>query len=49
MKYETEQGHLLGQEKLPYCFNKTNFGTEQDDFLGQEKSTLSLIKMNNGA
>jgi hypothetical protein len=39
---------FLGQEKLTYCLNETNFGTEQEDFLGQEKSTLSLIKMNYG-
>jgi hypothetical protein len=46
MKYGTEQGHFLGQEKLTYGHNKTNFGTEQGDFLGQEKLILSLFKMN---
>jgi hypothetical protein len=34
MKYGTEQGHFLGQEKLTYGHNKTNFGTKQVDFLG---------------
>ncbi len=49
MKYGTEpQGHFLGQEKVTYDHNKTNFGTERGDFLGQEKSILSLIKMNYG-
>ncbi len=50
MKYGTEQGHFLGQEKLTYGYghNKTNFGTEQGDFLGQEKSILGLFKMNYG-
>jgi hypothetical protein len=28
MKYGTEQDHFLGQEKLTYGHNKTNFGTE---------------------
>jgi hypothetical protein len=37
MKYRTEQGPFLGQKKLTYGQNKTNFGTEQGDFLGQEK------------
>jgi hypothetical protein len=48
MKYGTEQGHFLGQEKLTYGHNETKFGTEQGEFLGQEKSILSLFKMNNG-
>jgi hypothetical protein len=48
MKYRTEQGYLLGQEKLTYGHNKTNFRTEQDDFLGQEKSIFGLFKMNYG-
>jgi hypothetical protein len=46
MKCRTEQGHFLGQVKLTYGHNKTNFGTEQDDFLGQEKSILGLNRMN---
>ncbi len=46
MKYRTKQGHFLGQEKLAYGHNKTNFGTEQDDILGQEKSILGLNRMN---
>jgi hypothetical protein len=46
MKYGTERGHFLGQEKLTYGHNETNFGTERGDFLGQEKSILSLFKMN---
>ncbi len=41
MKYGTEQGHFLGQDK-------TNFWTEQGDFLGQEKLILGLFKMNYG-
>ncbi len=28
MKYGTEQGQFLGQEKLTYGHNKTYFGTE---------------------
>ena len=28
VKYGTEQGHFLGQEKLTYGHNQTNFGTE---------------------
>ena len=48
MKYGTEQGHFLGQEKLTYGHNKTIFGTEQGDFLGQEKSILGLFEMNYG-
>ncbi len=32
MKYGTEQGHFLGQEKLTYCHNEMNFGTKQGDF-----------------
>jgi hypothetical protein len=32
MKYGTEQGHFLGQEKLMYGHNKTNFYPEQGDF-----------------
>ncbi len=43
MKYGTEQGHFLGQEKLTYGHNETNFGTEQGDFLGQEKLILGLF------
>ncbi len=46
MKYGTEQGDFLGQEKLTYDHNKTNFGTERGDFLGQAKSILSLFDMN---
>ncbi len=48
MKYGTEQGHFLGQEKLTYGLDKTNFGTKQGDFLGQEKLILGLFKMNYG-
>ncbi len=50
MKYGTEQGHFLGQEKLTHAYghNKTNFGTEQGDLWGQEKSILSLLKMDYG-
>jgi hypothetical protein len=48
MKYGTERGHFLGQEKLTYGRNETNFGTKRGDFLGQEKSILSLFKMNYG-
>jgi hypothetical protein len=48
MKYGTEQRHFLGQEKLTYGHNKTNFGNDRGDFLGQEKSILSLFKMNYG-
>jgi hypothetical protein len=39
---------FLGQEKLTYGHNKTNFGTKQGDFLGQEKSISGLFKMNYG-
>ncbi len=39
---------FLGQEKLTYCHNETNFGTEQGDILGQEKLILGLFKMNYG-
>ncbi len=42
MKYGTEQGHFLGQEKLTYGHNQTNFGTDRGDFLGQEKSILDF-------
>ena len=45
MKYGTERGHFLGQEKLTYG-DKTNFGTEQGDFLGQEKLILGHFEMN---
>jgi hypothetical protein len=48
MKYGTEQGHFLGQEKLTYGHNETNFGPDQGDVLGQEKSILGLFKMNYG-
>ncbi len=48
MKYGTEQGHFLEQEKMTHGHNKMNFGTEQDDFWGQEKLILSLFKMNYG-
>jgi hypothetical protein len=34
IKYGTEQGDFLGQEKLTYGHNKTNFGSEQGDFFG---------------
>jgi hypothetical protein len=37
---------FLGQEKLTYGHDKTNFGTEQGDFLGQEMPILGLFKMN---
>ena len=37
---------FLGQEKLTYGHDKTNFGTEQGDFLGQEKLILGLFEMN---
>jgi hypothetical protein len=46
VKYGTEQGHFLGQEKLTYSHEKTNFGIEQGDFFGQEKSILGLYEMN---
>jgi hypothetical protein len=42
MKYGTEQGHFLGQEKLTYGHNKSNFGTEQADFLVGEVNFGSL-------
>jgi hypothetical protein len=48
MKYGTEQGHFLGQEKLTYGCNETIFWTEQGDFLGQEKSIFGLFEMNYG-
>ncbi len=48
MKYGTEQGHFLWQEKLTYGHNETNFDPEQGDFLGQEKLILSLFEMNYG-
>jgi hypothetical protein len=48
IKSGTEQGHFLGQEKLTYGHDRTNFGTEQGDFLGQEKAILGLFKMNYG-
>jgi hypothetical protein len=38
----------LGQEKLTYDYNKTNFGTEQGGFLGPEKSILGLFEINYG-
>ncbi len=49
MKYGTEQGHFLGQEKLTYGHNKKNLGTEWGDFLGQEKLILGFFEMNYGA
>jgi hypothetical protein len=48
MKYGTEQGHFLGQEKLTYGHNETNFGTERADFLGQEKLILGCFEINYG-
>jgi hypothetical protein len=48
MKYGTEQGDFLGQEKLTYDHTKTNFGPDQGDILGQEKSILGLFKMKYG-
>ncbi len=48
MKYGTEQGHFLGQEKLAYGHDETIFKAERGDFLGQEKSILSLFEMNYG-
>ncbi len=44
MKYGTGQGHFLGQEKLTYGHNKTNFGPEQGDFLGQAKSIFGCLQ-----
>jgi hypothetical protein len=38
----------LGQEKLTYGHDKTNFGTERGDFLGQEKSIFGSFEMNYG-
>jgi hypothetical protein len=46
MKEGTEQGDFLGQEKLNYGHDKTNFGPEQIEILGQEKLILGLNKMN---
>ncbi len=46
MKYGTEQGHILGQEKLTYGHNKTNFGAERGNFLGQEELILGLFEIN---
>jgi hypothetical protein len=48
VKYGTEQGHFIRQEKLTYGHYKTKFGTKRGDFLGQEKSILGLFKMNYG-
>ncbi len=48
VKYGTEQGHFLRQEKLTYGHDKTKFRTERGYFLGQEKSILGLFKMNCG-
>ncbi len=48
MKYGTEQGHFLRQEKLTYGHNETNFEAERGDFSGQEKLILGLFKMNYG-
>jgi hypothetical protein len=45
MKYGTEQGHFLGQEKLTYGHDETNFWTEQGDFWDR---SLGLFKMNYG-
>ncbi len=45
MTHGTEQDHFLGQEKLTYGHNKTNFRTKQGDFLGQEKSILGLFEI----
>jgi hypothetical protein len=39
---------FLGQEKLTYGHNETNFGTKRGDFLGQEKLILGLSEMNYG-
>ncbi len=46
MKYGTEQGHFLGQEKLTYA--RQILGLNEVIFLGQEKLILSLFKMNYG-
>ncbi len=35
------QNDYLGQKKLAYGHNETNYGTKQGDFLGQENSILS--------
>jgi hypothetical protein len=48
IKYGTEQGHFLGQEKLTYCHNETNFCTELDGFFGQEKSFLGFFEISYG-
>jgi hypothetical protein len=42
MKHGTEQDHFLGQEKLTYGHNKTNFGIKQGVFLQQEVNFGSL-------
>jgi hypothetical protein len=43
MKYGTEQGHFLGQEKLTYGHNKTNFGTERGDFFGTGEVNFGFL------
>ncbi len=43
MKYGTERGHFLGQEKLTNGHDKMNFWTEQGDFLGQKKSIFGSL------
>ncbi len=47
MKYGTEGGHFLGQEKLTYSHDRKIFGLNSD-FLGQEKLILGLFEMNYG-
>ncbi len=48
MKYGTDKGHFLGQEKMTYGHKETNLRPDQGDILGQEKSILGLFKMNHG-
>ncbi len=49
MKYGTEEGDFLGQEKLKPGHNKANYGTKQYDILGQDKLIYWVnIKMNFG-
>ncbi len=49
MKHGTEQSLFLGQEKLTYGHNETNFGTERGDFLGQEKLIFGLCEISCGS
>ncbi len=44
MKYGIEQCHFLGQEKLTYGHNETNFGTKQGDYFGMREVNFESLQ-----